>query len=81
MNLWLLDDMYAYYLPHGSVLWSSVTQTVDGDLRVHAPGFRSSASPLLGATPRAHQGCPYGICGGRSGTDQVVSMTLGFFFS
>jgi len=26
------DDMYAYYPPRGSVLWSSAAQTVDGDL-------------------------------------------------
>jgi hypothetical protein len=32
----------------------SVAQTVDSKLTVRAPGFRSSASPLLGATPRAH---------------------------
>jgi hypothetical protein len=39
--------------PQESVLRSSAAQTVDGDLRVRAPGFRSSPPPLLGATPMA----------------------------
>ena len=30
-----------------------VAKTVDGNLRMRAPGFRSSASPLLGVTLRA----------------------------
>ena len=45
--------MYAHYTPQVSLLRSSATQTVDGDLRVRAPGFRSSDPPLLGANLRA----------------------------
>ena len=40
--------------PQASTSPSSVAQTVDGNLRVRAPGFQSSASPFLGATLRAH---------------------------
>jgi len=47
--------MYAQYPPQESVLRNSAAETVDGDLRVRTPGFQSSASPLLGATPRAHK--------------------------
>ena len=46
--------MYAHYPPQASVLQSSAAQRVDGDLRMRAPGFRSSTSLLLGVTPRAH---------------------------
>jgi hypothetical protein len=55
--LWIYgfcDDTYAHYPPQVSVSRSLAAQTVDGDLRVRAPDFRSSASPLLGATLRAH---------------------------
>jgi hypothetical protein len=46
--------MYVHYPPQGSVLRSSAAQRVDGDFRVRAPSFQSSAYPLLGATLRAH---------------------------
>jgi len=46
--------MYVHCPPQVSLPRSSAAQTVDGDLRVLAPGFRSSASPLLGATLRAY---------------------------
>jgi hypothetical protein len=45
--------MYAHYPPEVSVFRSSAAQTVVGELRVRAPSFRSSTSPLLGATLRA----------------------------
>jgi len=45
--------MYANYPPKVSVFQGSATQTVDGDLKVWAPSFWSSTSPLLGATLRA----------------------------
>jgi hypothetical protein len=47
------DVLCAHYSPQESVAHSSAAQTVDGDLRVRAPGFRSSAFSLLGATLRA----------------------------
>jgi hypothetical protein len=56
-GLWIYGfcaDLYAHSHPQEFVLWSSVAQTVDGNLRVRAPGFRSSAFPLLGVTPKAH---------------------------
>jgi hypothetical protein len=40
--------------PQVSLLRSSAAQTFDGNLIVRAQGFRPSASPLLGATLRAH---------------------------
>jgi len=39
--------------PQVSLLWGSAAQTIDGNLRVRVPGFRTSAFPLFGATPRA----------------------------
>jgi hypothetical protein len=53
MTLWLCDDMYVHDPPQVPVSRSSAAQTVDGDLRVRAPGFRPSAFPLLGVTMRA----------------------------
>jgi len=47
------DVLCAHYLPQESVPRSSVAQTIDGNLRVRAPGFQFSTSPLLGATLRA----------------------------
>ena len=44
---------YIHDPPQVSLLRSSAAQTIDGNLRVRAPGFRPSASPLLGATLRA----------------------------
>ena len=48
------NNFYAQLSPQQSTVRGSAAQTVDGILRVPAPGFRSSASPLMGATPSAH---------------------------
>ena len=46
-------ELYAHCFPQESVVRGSTAQMVHGNLRVQAPGFQSSASPLLGATLRA----------------------------
>jgi hypothetical protein len=54
VNYDICDAMYVHEPPQASVSPNSTAQTVNGNLRVRAPGFRPSASPLLGATLRAH---------------------------
>jgi len=53
MNYDICGDIYIPDPPQASVSRSSAAQTVDGNLRVRAPGFRPSASPFFGATLRA----------------------------
>jgi hypothetical protein len=53
MNYDFCDDMYVHDPPQASVSLSSAAQIVNCNLRVRAPGFRTSASPYLGATLRA----------------------------
>jgi len=45
MNYAFCDDMYVHDPPQASVSRSLAAQTVDGNLRVRAPGFRPSAFP------------------------------------
>ena len=54
MNYDFCDDIYVHDPPQASVSRSSAAQSVDGNLRVRAPGFRPSASPFLGANLRDH---------------------------
>jgi hypothetical protein len=58
MNFYdICDEMCVHDALQGSLLRSSVAQTIDCNLRVQAPGFRTSAFPLLGSTLRAQGYC------------------------
>jgi hypothetical protein len=55
MNYAFCDDTYVHDPPQASVSRSSAAQTVDGNLRVRAPGFRPNAFPFLGTILRAQR--------------------------
>jgi hypothetical protein len=89
MNYDFCDDMYVDGPPQASVSRSSAAQTVDGNSRVRAPGFRPGASPFLGATLRAQQilmkKCAIqlrfsGLIGTGSHRDLQEIRIIGFFF-
>jgi hypothetical protein len=42
------NNLYLHCYPQEPTVWRLAAQTADGDLRVRAPGFRSSSLPIIG---------------------------------